>query len=576
MKSPSFDSKSFPPRLFLAALSVAFACGTLCASARAGTTVALTVRYPSEGAHIAAVPASYTFGAAEPGAVVTVNGHAAWIAPDGGWSAFVPMQPGRFVLHVTARAGDAVQQVDRSIVVDSGEPSPFPSGPTIVQPLESVALQLTAAAGSAVTASSAAFDTIALSPDPALGAGAYSARAIARGQATTPDRVTYSVVDAAGLERTLRSASTIAVASAPVLFAGVVVGFTPDPLSGTRPYAMLGPTPDAATDIMLPVGTEVNVTGRFGDRLRLALPGQPPEFVDTHQIAPLRGVRAIPPARLQSLDRAEDAQATTFRLTFAGTRPAFHVRELGGASGTIRVFGVGSDTRYADYPFRLRQHAFWGYRASWHGSTLVVVFRKPPAFAPPPHKALDGLRVVIDPGHSPDAGAIGPLGTEERDVNLDIALRLAERLRAVGARVTLTRTSNAAVLLYARPALAERLGADVLISVHNNANPDGVDPSGAHGYEVYYFQPHSAALAQAIHAAYQRDVDIHDNGLHHGDFALVRTTDVPAVLTESAYVTWPWEEMRLRDPAFRARLAGAMADGMERWAERMRRLETDM
>ncbi|HYK52371.1 MAG TPA: N-acetylmuramoyl-L-alanine amidase, partial [Candidatus Eremiobacteraceae bacterium] len=148
------------------------------------------------------------------------------------------------------------------------------------------------------------------------------------------------------------------------------------------------------------------------------------------------------------------------------------------------------------------------------------------------------------------------------------------RLRALGAIVFMTRSTNKPVILYDRPAIAQSLNADVLISDHENAPPGGIDPSKEHGYSVYYYQPHSFALAQSIHNAYREEIGIPDEGLHSGDLVLVRTSSEPAVLTESAFITWPWEEMLLRNPAFREKLAKAMADGMERWAAHMRNIET--
>jgi len=352
-----------------------------------------------------------------------------------------------------------------------------------------------------------------------------------------------------------------------------VVGYAPDPLSGPRPYGMLGPAPDAPTYLMVPYGTQLAVTGRRGDQLRVALPGAQPQFIDRRELIAEPRASAVPLAHIISTMRSEDAHRTVLSIELGGVRPPFRVLEGDGGRGAIRIYGAGSRSRYADVPFSLHQHAFWGYHAAWSGSRLVVAFRKPPLFAPPGHPALSGLTVVVDPGHAPDTGAIGPLGTIERDVNLDIGSRLGARLRSLGARVVMTRTSNTAVRLYDRPALAQRIGADVLISVHDNAPPDGIDPRQARGFNVYYFQPHSLALAQSIHAAYVRDVDLPDGGLHSGDYALVRTSEMPAVLTESAYMTWPWEEMRLRDAAFRDELAATMAEGLERWAERMRTLE---
>src|SRR6185436_17122154 len=82
----------------------------------------------------------------------------------------------------------------------------------------------------------------------------------------------------------------------------------------------------------------------------------------------------------------------------------------------------------------------WGYRAFYEADgTLVVKVRRPPAIDPA--APLRGIRIVVDPGHPP-AGAIGPTGYHEKDANLAIAVRLAERLRAAGAEVTLTRSAD--------------------------------------------------------------------------------------------------------------------------------------
>jgi N-acetylmuramoyl-L-alanine amidase len=118
------------------------------------------------------------------------------------------------------------------------------------------------------------------------------------------------------------------------------------------------------------------------------------------------------------------------------------------------------------------------------------------------------------------------------------------------------------------------LGADVLISVHNNALPDGVDPFTHHGYSVYYYQPQSLELARAIHAAYQRLTSLPDYGLYYDNLALARPTDEPAVLTESAFIMWPPEEAELIDPSFQDKLGATIAEGVEQWATSMRARES--
>ena len=570
--------RTFPPlRTALSAVAsasiIAMCAGTPSSNA---ASIPLVVRYPSEGADVGAVDSSFVFGSTAPGATVTVNGRTASIAPDGGWIAYVPFSAGRFVLRVRSRLGGSMSQADLSVTVDDGSVRAFPSRTTVVQPGDTLPLTVAAPDGSSVTASGPGFSNVAMAADRSARPGTYAAYILASSRAAHPSHVVYRIVARSGRVSESTSSGSLDVATDPVVFVGDVIAYTPDPESGARPYGMVAWNDGADTDFTVPLGTQVAVTARDGNQLRIRLPGAPPAWIDRREVAADSAVRAPLTARIVATDRTENAEETRFVIRLKGSRVLFRVIEgpVGG-NGTIRLYGISaSTTGYVDVPFSLHQHAIWGYQSRWSGGDAVVTFRKPPSFAPSPQPAMRGLHVVVDPGHSPDTGAIGPVGTIERDVNLDIAQRLSSKLRALGAAVTMTRTGNDGPTLYARPALAERIGADVLISVHNNAPPDGVDPSYFRGYTVYYFQPHSRALAQAIHAAYGAGTDLRDGGVHRADFALVRSSQMPAVLTESAFISWPWEEMKLRDPSFRDRLAATMAKGMENWAEAMRAIET--
>ena len=354
--------------------------------------------------------------------------------------------------------------------------------------------------------------------------------------------------------------------------AGRVVGYSPDPESGSRPYGMLAPAPGAATTFTLPVGTPVEFSGHRDGYVGVDLGSDNPRWwIDEHQIvavpaadAPARSVSS----RLVATRRM--GREDEFVYALSGRVP-FRIDE-DPAAGVLRASLYGRAGAAGSFVVHAAQTPIWGYAVRWAGDDLVIDVRRPPAFAPLPAPALRGLLVVVDPGHAPDSGAVGPLGTAEREVNLDIALRLRSKLEALGARVVLTRTDVTGTPLYDRPSLAERLGADALVSVHNNAWPDGVDPATHHGFTIFYFQPHSLALAQAMHSEYRRLPDLPDQGVQVGDFALVRSSFVPAVLTESAFITWPAEEMRLRTTSFRDQLAATMATGLERWAQSMRAL----
>ena len=79
-----------------------------------------------------------------------------------------------------------------------------------------------------------------------------------------------------------------------------------------------------------------------------------------------------------------------------------------------------------------------------------------------------------------------------------MSLRLRTLLEAAGARVVMTRTTDVPVELGARVRLADSLDADLLVSIHNNALPDGVNPFTNNGTSLYYNHPRSLPLARAI------------------------------------------------------------------------------
>ncbi|HEX2094091.1 MAG TPA: N-acetylmuramoyl-L-alanine amidase, partial [Longimicrobiaceae bacterium] len=138
-----------------------------------------------------------------------------------------------------------------------------------------------------------------------------------------------------------------------------------------------------------------------------------------------------------------------------------------------------------------------------------------------------------------------------------------ELLRARGAEVHLTRTADTPVELGARTALAVRVDAHLLVSVHNNAPGEGANPFRATGTSTYYFHPFSADLARHLNREIVAVTQIRDLGARQGNLALVRPTWMPSTLTESLFLLIPEQEAALRDPAFARRLAEAHLRGIE-------------
>ena len=247
----------------------------------------------------------------------------------------------------------------------------------------------------------------------------------------------------------------------------------------------------------------------------------------------------------------------------------------------------------------------------------AVAASQPGAEALPPQTAqskIDRLVVVaIDPGHGgEDPGAIGPSGTREKDVVLAIALMLRDRLNAQpNMRAMMTRDSDFFVPLHERVKKARRVQADLFVSIHADAfmNPD------ARGASVFALSEHGATSSAArwmadrenasdlVGGANLRHKDetvlrtlidmsttaqikdslklgnevlgqigkvgkLHKGSVEQASFAVLKAPDIPSILVESAFISNPGEETKLRDPEYRAQLVAALALGIQRYFAR--------
>ena len=213
--------------------------------------------------------------------------------------------------------------------------------------------------------------------------------------------------------------------------------------------------------------------------------------------------------------------------------------------------------------------ALWGYKAFYEDDgTLVVRFRRPPSVDT--DEPLRGLRVMVDAGHPP-GGAVGPTGLTEAEANLAIALRMADMLEARGAEVVLTRNSaaplenatNVADELWARVDLAVDRNVDLLVSVHNNAFPDGTNPFEHYGTETYYFNRFTEPMAESLVEELVQVTGLPNLGAKRRSLALTRPTWMPSVLTESLFMMFPQQEAALKNPDFLEALARAHVEGLE-------------
>jgi len=219
----------------------------------------------------------------------------------------------------------------------------------------------------------------------------------------------------------------------------------------------------------------------------------------------------------------------------------------------VRAAQFQADPDIARVVLTLKRKVAYTIATEAGGSTLVIAVNDAP---------LRGHAVVLDPGHGgKDPGAIGPTGLVEKTVTLDVALRVRRILVEDGIRVIMTRETDVFVDLADRPRLGRERGGTVFVSIHANANTQ----SAVNGSETYYLSAQGLALAQMIQDELGRALGLPSRGIKTANFLVLRENTLPAVLVEIAFISHPQEEARLRDEAFRDRIAAAVARGITRF-----------
>ena len=170
-------------------------------------------------------------------------------------------------------------------------------------------------------------------------------------------------------------------------------------------------------------------------------------------------------------------------------------------------------------------------------------------------------KIVIDPGHGgKDPGAIGPNELQEKDVVLSVAFKVRDLLESYGYTVILTRTTDVYLSLQERCDIANNNDADLFISIHNNSFSD---PS-ANGTETFSYLPNDEGgqVAKVMQSKLIAALGLRNRGHKTSDFYVLRNTNMPAVLTELAFISNPKEEALLKTDEFQTKAAKAIVDSI--------------
>jgi len=215
-------------------------------------------------------------------------------------------------------------------------------------------------------------------------------------------------------------------------------------------------------------------------------------------------------------------------------------------------------------------------------------------------------RIVIDAGHGGhDSGTLGPGGIQEKDVVLDVALRVGKLLhQRLGAEIVYTRSDDTFIPLETRTAIANKAQADLFLSIHANSSPE----PDARGVETYYLNftsdpnaldvaaRENAVSTQSVHQLsdlvrkitlkdkidesreFAADVDaglyaglkagnpgLKDRGVKKAPFVVLIGAQMPSILAEISFLTNPDDAEQLQQGSYRQRIAESLGTGVERY-----------
>ena len=229
-----------------------------------------------------------------------------------------------------------------------------------------------------------------------------------------------------------------------------------------------------------------------------------------------------------------------------------------------------------------RNSKLWGFDFAYQGDNLVFNFYHAPKFNITSQKPLNGVKIVLDPGHSPKRvvpydGAVGPSGLLEYEINYKIALKTKAKLEEFGAQVFMSKEEDEYMPLARRQEKVLSEQAHLFISLHNNALPDNINPlSRPRGFSFFYYYPHSYTFAEAIERSFVRSIALPDDGIIQRDFSVTRSTpQVPAILIEHVYMLLPEQEELLLQDTFIDNLAKATTQGVVNYIREVVRKTSD-
>jgi len=345
--------------------------------------------------------------------------------------------------------------------------------------------------------------------------------------------------------------------------------------------------PRLGYQLFLPEGVKVWITGRRGNYMRIRLSESDEVWISDENAKILPPGTPLPEGVVNVI-QAKGFEKKTRVTLFLDQRLPFKVEQIVmPAALWITFYGLTANADWIkldlDDPLireirweqkemgvyqikiDLNQEQHWGYNSVYEDGNFYIDIKKKPNIHGWPASPFKDIVICLDPGHGPELGAIGPKGFAEKDMTYKYCVDLKRELENKGAFVALTRGEQDGATLKARTRLATFMEADILLSLHFNALPDGVDPFKNHGISTYYYHPQSYRLAYLIQKMLLKQTKMKNFGLFYDNLVICRPPQMIAVLTEPGFIMHPWEEILIASEIYRERVVDAIVKAIEQF-----------
>lgn len=554
-------------------------------------TPTLRIAAPTQSPALVNAPKQFITGVTCRQCTLTINDEPVKVHATGTFARELKLEPGTSTFRIKASAGK--KSIDRTVTFEYSIPLPnlpvdkpgiasvqvFPEGNLILQPGDPVYLEVKAYPGSVVTVDGTLLYELPVGSGASV-SGIYKGIYVMSENDSIPRKLTVTLTSKNGDVYTKQSAHTLATMSfygsdalrTTTRLAHLKYGWGDDRLGGAK----IG-----YVDSLIPM----KILGKAGRDYKVQLSPGRSAYIESDYVELLPRGYTLPPVLTSKMTISGDEKYDYLKMALPRRLPYESRQLVTPAAIEIDVHGAVNNTNWitqlasakeisrveytqpSDEVFRITiflKHPFhWGYSVYYEGNALVVRVKQQPV-----HLQLKNLVIAVDAGHGgTNTGAQGLTGVIEKNVVLDISLKLKAALEREGAKVIMTRTKEQFVENRQRILFYRDSTPDILLSIHLNS---AVDPLNAGGTMMFYRYPGFRMLNEVLYKRMQ-ELGLRPGGITGSfNFMLNSPTEYPNALVEALFLSNLEEEALVVEEAFRVRMAEKLVEGLKDYLEACR------